>query len=66
MIFASKNKKVPLSKNEIVKVILHEGNTIFGIVEEVEDDVVWLRSSGEKNSTLLRLNFKIDEFIKLN
>ena len=66
MIFASKNKKVPLSKNEIVKVILHEGNQIFGIVEKTEGDIVWLRSGKEENATLLRLNFKIDEFIKLN
>ena len=58
------NNKVPLSKDEIVKVVLHEGDTIFGIVENVEGDVVYLRSGNEKNSRIARFNFKIDKLIK--
>ncbi len=60
------NQKVPLVKNEIVKVILNEGHTIFGIVEDVNGDVVWLKSGTDENSRLARFNFKIDKFIKLN
>lgn len=60
------NKKVPLSKNEIVKVILHEGETIYGIVEDVQGDIVWLRSGPEKDSKRGRFNFKIDRFFKLD
>lgn len=60
------NNKVPLSKDEIVKVILHEGSIIFGIVEDVKGDIVWLRSGNEKDAKVARFNFKIDKFIKLN
>ena len=60
------NHKVPLTKDEVVKVILQEGKVIFGIVEEVKGDIVWLRSSNEKNCKIARFNFKIDKFIKLN
>lgn len=60
------NQKVPLEKNEIVKVILNEGHIIFGIVEDVKGDVVWLKSGNEENARLARFNFKIDKFIKLN
>lgn len=62
----SNNQKVALNKNEIVKVVLHEGQTIFGIVEEVKGDVVWLRSGNGENYKMSRFNFKIDKFIKLN
>lgn len=65
MLFSS-NEKIALNKNEIVKVILHEGQTIFGIVEEVKGDVVWLKSGFQENAKLSRFNFKIDKFIKLN
>ena len=60
------NHKVPLTKNELVKVVLFEGQVIFGIVEEVKGDIVWLRSSNEKDARTARFNFKIDKFIKLN
>ncbi len=62
----SNNQKVPLAKNEIVKVILNEGPIIFGIVEEVKGDIVWLKSGNEHDAKLARFNFKIDKFIKLN
>jgi hypothetical protein len=60
------NKKISLSKNECVKVVLHEGNVIYGIVEDIQGDVVWLRSSPSEGSKLARFNFKIDRFFKLN
>lgn len=65
MLFES-NRKVPLIKDELVKVILQEGKVIFGIVEDIKGDVVWLRSSNEENCKIARFNFKIDKFIKLN
>lgn len=65
MLFST-NQKVVLNKNEIVKVILHEGQTIFGIVEDVKGDVVWLKSGNDENAKISRFNFKIDKFIRLN
>lgn len=60
------NNKVPLSKDEVVKVVLYEGQVIYGIVENVDGDIVWLRSSNDKDSRVARFNFKIDKFVKLN
>lgn len=62
----NENHKVSLNKNELVKVVLYEGQIIFGIVEEVDGDIVWLRSGNEKNARVARFNSKIDKFIKLN
>ena len=65
MLFQS-NERVALSKDEVVKVILHEGTILYGIVEDVKGDIVWLRANQEKNSVVARFNCKIDRFIKLN
>lgn len=65
MLFST-NQKVSLNKNEVVKVILHEGQIIFGIVEDVKGDVVWLKSGHDENAKVSRFNFKIDKFIRLN
>ena len=62
----STNKKIPLQKNELVKVILQEGKVLYGFVEEVNGDVVWLKSSMDGNALKARFNFKIDQFIRLN
>jgi hypothetical protein len=65
MLFQS-NEKINLLKDEIVKVILHEGDVLYGVVEEVKGDVVWLRASKDRQSKVARFNAKIDKFIKLN
>lgn len=65
MIFPT-NKRVPLIKDELVKVVLQEGKVLYGIVEDVKGDVVWLKSSHEKDAIVARFNFKIDKFYKLN
>lgn len=59
-------KKIPLEKDELVKVILQEGKTLYGFVEDIKGDVVWLRSSNDSNAIVARFNFKIDKFFKLN
>lgn len=59
-------KKVSLEKDELVKVILQEGKVLYGFVDDIKGDVVWLKSSKEPDAIVARFNFKIDQFVKLN
>jgi hypothetical protein len=59
-------KKVPVRKDEVVAVRLHEGQTIAGVIDDIRGDTFWLRASPDSNSYRSKFSFKIDQIIKLN
>ena len=59
-------KKVPVTKNEVVAVRIHEGETIAGVVDDIRGDTFWLRASPDPDSYRSKFSFKIDQIIKLN
>lgn len=59
-------KRVEVKENEIVKVILAEGAVVIGVVDKIEENFFWLRKSPDPNSKKFKLDFKIDQIIKLN
>lgn len=59
-------KKVPIKENEIIKVITAEGVSVFGVVNKIETDYFFLKAGREMNFRTFKLDFKIDQIIKLN
>lgn len=58
--------KVPLTKGELVSVRIHEGETIAGIVDDIQGDSFWLLSGPGPGALRRKFSFKIDQVFKSN
>jgi len=58
--------RVPVKEKEIVQVKMAEGHLLLGIIEKTDEQFFWLKTLPEAGDKLYKLEWALDQIIKLN